>query len=74
MQISEYMNKRVYLDAVKFKTEDEKHLRKLLIFTPIPLNTQDVWSLNQFPMREKECPTLTYTISFLMRTLMKRLL
>ena len=52
MQISEYMNKRVYLDAVKFKTKDEKHLRKLLIFTPIPLNAQDVWSLNQFPRKK----------------------
>ena len=29
------------------KTEDKKHLRKLLIFTSIPLNAQDVWSLNQ---------------------------
>ena len=34
--------------VVKFKTEDQKFLRRLLIFTPIPLNAQDVWSLNQF--------------------------
>ena len=40
------MNKRVYLDAVKFKTEDEKHLGILLIFTSIPLDAQEVWSLN----------------------------
>ena len=42
----------VYLDVVKFKTEDQKFLERLLIFTPIPLNAQDVWSLNQFPRRE----------------------
>ena len=32
---------------VNFKTEDEKHLGTLIIFTPIPLNAQDVWPLNQ---------------------------
>ena len=37
---------------MKFKTEDQKFLGRLLIFTPIPLNAQDVWFLNQFPMRE----------------------
>ena len=37
---------------VKFKTEDQKLLGKLLIFTPIPLDAQDVWSLNQFLRRE----------------------
>ena len=31
---------------VKFKTEDEKFLETLLIFTPIPLDAQEVWSLN----------------------------
>ena len=41
----------VYLGVVKFKTEDQKFLGRLLIFTPIPLNAQDVWSLNQFPRR-----------------------
>ena len=37
----------MYLDAVKFKIKHEKHLGTLLIFTPIPLNAQEVWSLNQ---------------------------
>ena len=59
---------------VKFKTEDQKFLGRLLIFTPIPLNAQDVWSLNQFPRREERVSnTHIKTISFLMRTLMKRL-
>ena len=52
MEVSEFEKKNPYLDAVKFKNEDQKFLGKLLIFTPIPLNAQDVWSLNQFPMRE----------------------
>ena len=64
MQISEYKNKRVYLDMVNFKTEDEKHLGTLIIFTPIPLEAQEVWSLNQLCMyvleRVKECLLLTY--------------
>ena len=38
---------------------------ELLIFTPIPLDAQKVWSLNQLYVyvleRMKECPTLTYT-------------
>ena len=50
----------MYLDAVKFKT---KHLRTLLIFTLIPLDAQEVWSLNQLYAyvlkRMKESPTLT---------------
>ena len=41
-----------YLGVVKFKTEDQKFLGRLLIFTTIPLDAQDVWSLNQFPRRE----------------------
>ena len=44
--------KNAYLGVVKFKTEDQKFLGRLLIFTQIPLDAQDVWSLNQFPMRE----------------------
>ena len=32
----------VYLGVVKFKTEDQKFLGRLLIFTPIPLKAQDV--------------------------------
>ena len=56
------MNKRVYLGVVNFKNEDQKFLRTLLIFTPIPLVTQEVWSLNQFVLkRMKESLTLTYT-------------
>ena len=38
----------MYLGAVKFKIEDQKFLGRFLIFTPIPLDAQDVWSLNQF--------------------------
>ena len=49
---SEFENKNAYLGVMKFKTEDQKFLGRLLIFTPIPLNAQDVWSLNQFPWRE----------------------
>ena len=41
-----------YLGVVKFKTEDQKFLERLLIFTLIPLDAQDVWSLNQFSRRE----------------------
>ena len=56
------MNKRVYLGVVNFKNEDQKFLRTLLIFTPIPLVAQEVWSLNQFVLRRmKESLTLTYT-------------
>ena len=52
MQVSEFENKNSYLGVVKFKTEDQKFLGRLLIFTPIPLNAQNVWSLNQFQRRE----------------------
>ena len=52
MQVSEFENKNSYLGVVKFKIEDQKFLKRLLIFTPIPLNSQDVWSLNQFSRRE----------------------
>ena len=41
-----------YLGVIKFKTKDQKFLGRFLTFTPIPLDAQDVWSLNQFPMRE----------------------
>ena len=55
---------RVYLDVVKFKTKDEEYLGIILIFTPIPLDAQDVWSLNQLCVcvlkRMKKCLTLTY--------------
>ena len=34
------------------KTKDKKHLRKLLIFTPIPLNAQGVW-VSQSIFKEK---------------------
>ena len=52
MYVFEFENKNAYLGVVKFKTEDQKFLERLLIFTPIPLNAQNVWSLNQFPRRE----------------------
>ena len=59
---------------VKFKTEDQKFLGRLLIFTPIPLDAQDVWSLNQFSKeRMKSVQHSHKNISFIMRTLMKRL-
>ena len=44
--------KNAYIGVVKFKTEDQKFLGRLLIFTPIPLDAQNVWSLNQFPRRK----------------------
>ena len=54
----------MYLGVVKFKTKDQKFLRTLLIFTPIPLDAQEVWSLNQLDVyvleRMNECLTLTY--------------
>ena len=37
IQISEFKNKRVYLGVANFKSKDQKFLRSLLIFTPIPL-------------------------------------
>ena len=46
ISISKFKNKIAYLGMVKFKTKDYKYLRTLLIFTPIPLYTQEVWSLN----------------------------
>ena len=49
MYISEFKNKIAYFDTVKFKTKDQKFLGTLLIFNPIPLYAQEVWSLNQFP-------------------------
>ena len=36
----------------EIQIKDQKFLGRLLIFTPIPLDAQDVWSLNQFPRRE----------------------
>ena len=70
MQILEFKNKIVYLSAVKFKTKDYKYLGTLLIFTPIPLYAQEVWSLNQFP-RENNCVTsLTHTHHFTMMSLL----
>ena len=52
---------------VNFKTKDEKYLGTLSIFTPIPLDAQEVWSFNQLYVyvleRIKECPTLIYILS-----------
>ena len=63
------MNKRVYLDAVKFKTKDEEYLGILLIFTPISLDAQEVWSLNQLCVyileRIKECVSPLHTSHFI---------
>ena len=54
----------MYLGVVNFKTKYQKFLRTLLIFTPIPLDAQEVWSLNQLDVyvleRMNECLTLTY--------------
>ena len=64
---------------VKFKTEDQKFLGRLLIFTPIPLDAQDVWSLNQFPRREWKVSNTHIKKKkkkknpFIMRTLIERL-
>ena len=48
MEVLEFKNKKAYLDTVKFKTKDQKFLGRRSIFTPIPLNAQYMWSLNQF--------------------------
>ena len=37
MQVLEFRNKRVYLGVVNLKTEDQKFLRTLFLFTQIPL-------------------------------------
>ena len=65
MKVSEFKNKKAYLGAVKFKTKNQKFLGRLLIFTPIPLNAQDVWSLNQFPRREYESVQRSHTNHFM---------
>ena len=48
-----YVNFRIYeQESVpwcgEFQNKDYKYLRTLLIFTPIPLDIQEVWSLNYF--------------------------
>ena len=50
---------------VKFKNENQKHLGILLIFTPIPLDAQEVWSLNQLCVcsRENQRESLSHILS-----------
>ena len=55
---------------MKFKTEDYKFLGTLLIFTPIPLYAQEVWSLNQFPMENNHVASLTHTHHFTIMSLL----
>ena len=55
---------------MKFKTKDQKYLGKLLIFTPIPLYAQEVWSLNQFPRENNRVASLTHTHHFTMMSLL----
>ena len=54
----------MHLSVVKFKTKDQKFLRILLIFTPILLDAQQVWPLNQLYVyvleRMNKCLTFTY--------------
>ena len=54
---------------MKFKTKDYKYLGTLLIFTPIPLYAQEVWSLNQFPRENNHVASLTHTLHFTMMSL-----
>ena len=65
-----------YLGVVEFKTEDQKFLRRLLIFTPIPLDAEDMWSLNQFSKERMKSVQHSHTNHFilcmiLMKDLMK---
>ena len=69
MLILEFKNKIAYLGVVKFKTKDYKYLGTLLIFIPIPLYTQEVWSLNQFPRENNRVASLTHTHHFTMMSL-----
>ena len=64
MWFSEFENKIAYLGAVKFKTKDLKFLGTLLIFTPIPLYAQEVWSLNQFLRENNRVVSLAQTHHF----------
>ena len=45
------------------------YLETLLIFTPIPLYAQEVWSLNQFPRENNREASLTHTHHFTMMSL-----
>ena len=56
--------KNAYLGVVKFKTEDQKFLGTLLIFTPISLFAQEVWSLNQFLRENNRVVSLAHTHHF----------
>ena len=55
---------------MKFKTKDYKYFGILLIFIPIPLYAQEVWSLNQFPRENNRVALLTYTHHFTMMSLL----
>ena len=70
MQILEFKNKIAYLGVVKFKTKDYKYLGTLLIFTPIPLYAQKVWSLNQFLRENNQVASLAHTHHFTMMYLL----
>ena len=54
----------MYLGAMKFKTKDQKFLKTLLIFTPIPLVPKKCGlSINLYECVHegiRQCPTLTY--------------
>ena len=71
MWFSKFENKIAYLGAVKFKTKDLKFLGTLLIFTPIPLYAQEVWSLNQFLRENNWVVSLAHTHHFTMMILLK---
>ena len=71
MYFSEFKNKIAYLGAMKFKTKDLKYLGTLLIFNPIPLYAQEVWSLNQFLQENNRVASLADTHHFTMMILLK---
>ena len=64
MSFFEYRHRKVYFGEVKFKTKDQKFLRTLLIFTPIPLVPKKCGLSISFyecvQRRIRECPTITY--------------
>ena len=59
---------------MKFKTKDEKFLGTLLIFTPLPLYVQEVWSLNQFLRENNRVVSLTHTHHFTMMPLINKIM
>ena len=51
-------------DYKYLETKDYKYLETLLIFTPIPIYAQEVWSLNPFPRENNQVASLTHIHHF----------